>query len=499
MSAKARELHAKACIADRGWRLRNLYKIKDKHGNVIDFTPNWAQQLLEKPHYLNLILKARQLGVTTFFSILFLDTCLFNDNVHAAIIADNKPTSREIFIDKVKFAYDNLPEWVRAMTPAYRDNINELRFSNGSVFRVGTGLRGGTLQLLHITEFAKICVENPIKASEIMSGALNTLQAGQFCTIESTARGREGFFYEMCQRAISAQESGKELSAMDWKFWFFPWWKEAAYTITDQDVIISPELNRYFLNLEKQGIHLNYGQKAWYIKKLATQGEYMTREFPSTPEESFESAHEGFYYAKLMADARKDRRVCHMAIDPYAAIYAAWDIGMADATAIWTFQCVGNEIHYLDYYENSGEALEHYAKWIKKLPYEVDKHYMPHDSAAREKGSGKAYVDYAREAGLKVEIIKKTNNLLTDIEMGRGMFNRCWFDQSRVVQGMKAIENYKKEWNEQIGCFRERPLHNWASHGTKAWMYSLNAVQMMTSSGRGMSKEEWRNVRNQNV
>src|SRR5690606_7894559 len=100
----------------------------------------------------------------TYHAIMFLDTCLFNTDINAAIIADNKPNSREIFIDKVKYAYDNLPEYIKLFVQANRDNVNELRFSNGSVFRVGTSLRSGTLQLLHITEFAKIATDNPKKA-----------------------------------------------------------------------------------------------------------------------------------------------------------------------------------------------------------------------------------------------------------------------------------------------------------------------------------------------
>ena len=177
-----------AHLGDKRWRLSNLYKIKDKNGKIVNFKPNWAQDILLKPHYLNIVLKARQLGVSTFHAILFLDACLWNSNVNAAIVADSKPIAREIFLDKVKFAYDNLPQFVRDLCPAHRDNVHEMRFQNGSVFRVATSLRGGTLQLLHITEFAKICQENPTKANEIVSGALNAVQAGQFVCIESQLR-----------------------------------------------------------------------------------------------------------------------------------------------------------------------------------------------------------------------------------------------------------------------------------------------------------------------
>lgn len=494
--SKERESTAMERLASKEWRLSNLYKIKDKYGNVVDFELNWAQQELLKPHYLNLILKARQLGVTTFFSILFLDTCLFNDNINAAIIADNKNVSREIFIDKVKFAYDALPEWVRGMTKAYRDNANELRFSNGSVFRVGTSLRGGTLQLLHITEFAKTCVENPKKADEIMSGALNTLQAGQFCTIESTARGKDGHFYDMCVNAMKIQAEGKALGSLDWKFWFFPWWKESNYYIDQPDIIIPKDLKDYFMDLEKNhGIILNDGQKAWYAKKAETQGEDMKREFPSTPEEAFETANEGYYFAKLIARARHEKRICHIPHDTHVQQFCSWDIGWNDATALWVFQVVGKEIHFLDYYENSGEALEHYVKWIKKRPYDIAKHFLPHDSAGKSAATGKCYADYAREMGLKCEILKCEQNKLVDIEMVRHVLPRCFFDIEKTEKGIKCLENYKKEWNDKLGCYRERPLHDWSSHGTDSFIYAIQAINRLTGNN-ALTPEQWRQIRN---
>lgn len=277
-----------------------------------------------KPHYLNIILKARQLGVTTFHALLFLDTCLFNHNVNAAIIADNKPNAKEIFVDKVKFAYDNLPEEIKAMIPSRRDNVNEMRFENGSVFRVGTSLRSGTLQLLHVTEFAKICVENPRKANEITSGALNTIEAGQFCCIESTARGRAGAFYTMCKKAMDMAEAGTPLSKMDWKFWFFPWWKEPGYSLECEDIVLTKEQEEYFEKIETEcDMTLSTSQKNWYIKKAATQDENMMREYPSTPEESFMSANEGLYWGQQMTKARQERRICHVPYDEHALTYSS--------------------------------------------------------------------------------------------------------------------------------------------------------------------------------
>lgn len=427
--------------------------------------------------------------------MLFLDTCLFNNNVNAAIIADTKPNAKEIFIDKVKFAYDNLPEEIKRIIPCRRDNVNELRFENGSVFRVGTSLRSGTLQLLHITEFAKICVENPRKANEIISGALNTIQAGQFCCIESTARGRGGSFYNLCKKAMEQQEAGTPLSKLDWKFWFFPWYREPSYTINHEGLVLTKEQEDYFKKIEAEcNITLTEGQKAWYVKKAETQGEYMTREYPSTPEESFLSANEGLYWGQQMAKARAERRICNVPHDEHALTFSSWDIGIGDSTAIWVWQLVGNEVHFLNYYENSDEALPHYVNWIKKLGYDFEKHYMPHDAASRSQATGKSYADVARGLGLKVEIIPLDSNEMFGIEAVRNAFPRFWFDQSRCDKGIKAIDAFKKEWNEKLGCYREKSLHDWASHGAKALIYGVHAIQKM-QVGKGLTAEEWRKLR----
>ncbi len=487
---------ARELLSNKKWRMSNLYYIKNKQGMKVQFKPNWAQKELMNPHYLNIILKARQLGVTTFHALLFLDTCLFNDNVNAAIIADNKVNAREIFIDKVKFAYDNLPDCLRQGFPAHRDNANELRFANGSVFRVGTSLRSGTLQLLHVTEFAKICVENPKKANEIISGAINTLQAGQFCCIESTARGRDGAFYDMCKTAMNKEIGQVELTSMDWKFWFFPWWNHDEYRIDPKNIVIPKDMKTYFDKIEKEiGIPLDDEQRAWYVKKNETQGDYMKREYPSTPEESFMSANEGLYFGSYMTRARSERRIGHLPYDENAPTFTSWDIGIGDDTAIWVFQTVGKSIHWIDYYENSGEALAHYVNWLKHKPYIIEKCFMPHDASAREKGTGKTYADIARELGLKVEIVPRDLNEMFGIDAARNAFSRFWFDESKCSKGLKAVDAFKKEWNEKLGCYRERSLHDWASHASKALIYGVQALAR-TQNTKGLSADEWKRLRN---
>ena len=264
-------------------------------------------------------------------------------------------------------------------------------------------------------------------------------------------------------------------------------------------VTLTLDLIKYFEDLEKNyAIFLTDGQKAWYAKKLETQGEDMKREFPSTENEAFETANEGFYFAKFIAKARHEKRICHIPPDTHVKKFAAWDIGWSDSTAIWIFQVVGKEIHFLDFYENSGEALDHYVDWVNKRNYDISKHFLPHDSAGKSAATGKAYVDYARDMGLKCEVLKLEHNKLVDIEMARHMFPRLWFDSEKTANGVRCLENYRKEWNDKKECFRERPMHNWASHGTDAFIYVINAVNKMTGNS-ALTAEQWKEIRSKYV
>ena len=124
--------------SDKEWRLDNLYWIKNKSGKKIKFVRNWAQKKLhDERHYFNVILKARQLGFTTYTLLLFLDACLFTDNHAAGVIAHTQDDATDLFDNKVKFAYDNLPEYLKDAVTAEQDSAKKLVFNNGSSFTIG--------------------------------------------------------------------------------------------------------------------------------------------------------------------------------------------------------------------------------------------------------------------------------------------------------------------------------------------------------------------------
>src|SRR6478672_8280635 len=245
------ELHEGSQIAERFWRLNNLYTIQTKEGQKVPFRLNWAQmELLRDLHECSLILKARQLGFTTFIQIFMLDACLFNSNIRAGTIAHRLDDARVIFRDKVKFPYEMLPEQLKTARPIVKDSADELIFANNSSIRVSTSMRSGTLQYLHVSEYAQVCAKFPEKAREIRTGALNTIAPGQVCFIESTADGHEGHFYEMCEPAQARQRIGTKLTPLDFKFSFFPWHKAPEYEIDPQGVVLDENFLKYFAELK---------------------------------------------------------------------------------------------------------------------------------------------------------------------------------------------------------------------------------------------------------
>jgi autotransporter-associated beta strand protein len=183
------------------WRISNLYTCLDKRGRLVPFRL-WDEQreFLTNIHARNDILKCRQRGFTTLMGIVQLDDCVFTPNVRAAIIAHRMDDAKVIFRDKVKLPYDNLDEGIRQRITAVQDSADTLTLSNNSSFRVSTSVRSGTLNWLHVSEYGKICAQFPEKARELKTGSFPAAEQGVI-TIESTAEGEGGDFYEMTQTA----------------------------------------------------------------------------------------------------------------------------------------------------------------------------------------------------------------------------------------------------------------------------------------------------------
>lgn len=466
-------------LSDKLWRLNNLYWITNKEGKAIRFKMTPEQlEYFEGMHTRNIILKVRQLGFTTEVCIIQLDAALF-ESAKCALIAHTLNDAKRLFREKVKYAYDRLPAEIKAANPASNDASGELVFKKGGSIYVSTSFRGGTLRYLHVSEFGKICAKYPEKAREIVTGAFEAVSTDCFATIESTAEGRAGYFFEYCQAAEKAALQGKSLSPLDWKFFFFSWFGNPDYAI-DQVEPLPQRLTDYFSGIEqKLGISINERQRAWYYAKEKTLGDDMKREYPSTPEEAFQQSVEGAYYAKQFHWLFAQKRIGTIPDNPHLPVHTFWDIGVGDSTAIWFVREVGGEFHVIDYYENSGEGLRHYMKILKDKGYTYGEHWGPHDIENREFGSdAKSRKELAKEGyeidgqrySIKFNVVPR-ESVDTGIEAVREILPMCVFDEAKCEEGINALEGYRKEWDEKRGCWKDKPLHDWTSHGSDGFRY----------------------------
>ena len=471
----------KTNLADPWWRLNNLYYIKDKAGNKILFKPNWAQKVMyTQMWYLSIILKARQLGMTTFIQLFMLDRCLFNDNQNAGIVAHNKEDAEAFFSDKIKFAYDNLPVDLRNQLKATSNTTRSLEFSNGSRIRVGTSMRSGTYQYLHISEFGKMCAKYPDKAAEVITGTLNTIAPGQIAFIESTAEGPFGEFYDMCRTAedltTAVNNDQTDFTPLDWKFFFFPWHKHPDYVLHER-VEIPEKFMLYFMELRKEhGIDLKPEQKFWYVKKAQEQRDKMKQEYPSTPAEAFERSTELAIYGKQLRKAREQKRICSLPITRGIPVNTYWDLGRNDVCAIWFHQHVEGQHRFIYYFESRLEDLTFYVEQLQTLKEDFKwyygTHYLPHDVEVTDISAfeNKSRRQILQEAGLRpIKVVPRIRQINDGIELTRRAFDDCWFDEEACEIGLRALHGYEWTYDELHKTTRKTPAHNWASNGADAF------------------------------
>lgn len=187
----------------------------------------------------------------------------------------------------------------------------------------------------------------------------------------------------------------------------------------------------------------------------------------------------GAYYGHQMHLAEQENRICSVMHDESLSVNTYWDLGVGDSTAIWFSQQIGNEIRLIDYYEMDGEGLPHYAKVLQEKGYVYGEHWAPHDISVRELGSGMSRIETAKKLGISFRVVPK---LPVDdgINAARMILGRCWINSEKCKEGIIALKNYRKQYDDRRKCFSSSPHHDWTSHAADAFRYM--AVTMAEKS-----------------
>lgn len=183
---------------------------------------------------------------------------------------------------------------------------------------------------------------------------------------------------------------------------------------------------------------------------------------------SFDAPIQGSYYGTWLEEAMRENRITNVPYETSIPVDTYWDLGIGDSTAIWFAQNVGLEVRFIDYYETTGESLHHYAKVLQDKGYKYGRHVAPHDIRVRELGTGKSRLEVARSLGVDFDIAPQLS-LEEGIDAVRHLFPRCWFDREKTKKGVNALKSYHKEYDETNQVYRDRPKHDWASHGSDSF------------------------------
>lgn len=502
-------------IDDPLWRLSYLYWIENKQGQMQRFKPNPAQlRLHQGMGARKAVLKARQLGISTYVSLLILDHCLFTPNFHAGIIDKSLPDGEQK-ISKMRFAWENLDYLpahaneqeqalatlgglIKQHTGQVRslqisptsDTRTRLGFANGSEVRLGTTLRGGTLQFLHISELAHVSLHSPWRAHEIRTGAINTVPLSGQIILESTHEGgRYGVNYEIMTQAMENRAKG-DPSPLDFEFYFFSWFDHQEYQLEGR-AHWGEKQACYFEQLQNRyGIKLSQEQKLWYSRMERSMGIAMKQEYPSNADEAFASAQDGSIYGNQFAQLREEGRVgLNIATKHDEPLYTSWDLGLSDHTAIWLIQCYGGQIYWLDHYAINQQGISHFVQHIKKWEAQygrIENHFLPHDAAHRDP-HGHSYVESLAKLGItNVRVIPRTPDIWRGINVLRQLLLKSWF-HSRTLKGLisprgeeepsglRCLEMYRTTPPSSTGNQRDTPLHDACSHSADAARYFAEA------------------------
>ena len=407
---------------------------------VIPYKPRALQKILHgqiDKHRFSVIVLHRRAGKTVMAINHMLKAALTNKylNPRYAFISPYRLQGKATAWDYIKqFA---------GKIPGTKFNESELRcdLANGARITIlgaenDQAIRGISLDGCVFDETQSI---KPTIFPEVIRPALADRKG--WCIFIGTPKGRNNF-YQLYQSAIKN-----------------PKWYACTYKASETQILDDEELQ---------------AAKDVMSKDLYEQ------EF----ECSFQAAITGSYYGTIIEDLVREKRMVSNLYDEDIDVETWWDLGINDQTAIWFVQRYKKEIRLIDYYENTGHGLDHYADVLKNKGFEYSTHIFPHDVKVRELGNyAKTRLEALLDLGIVGEVAPKLS-IEDGIEAVRKNLVNCWFDQDKCATGIEYLKAYQKKWDDKAQVFKSKPQHSYASHCADAFRTGV--------AGQGIELSNWK-------
>jgi hypothetical protein len=208
----------------------------------------------------------------------------------------------------------------------------------------------------------------------------------------------------------------------------------------------------------------------------------------------------GAYYVNEMQKLRAAGRIRRVPYQPGVPVNTFWDLGRNDNTSIWFHQLVAGEDRFIHAYESSGEALDHYAQYLLARGYVYGTHYLPHDASyerlTEQTEGSKTFQEMLENLlrGHRFEIIPRITEVTVGIQQTRmKMAGNIYIDEVECSDGIIALDNYRKKYNEKLDTYMEIPLHDRYSNYADAFRQwgQLERMAGITTAPR-RRKSSWR-------
>ena len=475
-------------LADPLWRLTSgeLYKIKTADGQgIIPFLPRAEQvELLRKLMHAKagtgprqmVEVKSRRLGYSTTIGVFVADCIMFSKGFTGTLIDQTQFDASKKLNGIVKVALESAAVLLSGIGPVTEKKSNDSTVSidwggtGVSEFFAGTKSRGGSNDLLWVSEWGPIQFEDVSRSAEIRSGALPSARHG-ITVVETTWKGgKGGDLWELIEPTING-------AGGDWQLNFTPWWTDPRNVSDDSQ--IDDKARAYFAKIQPRldalGVVLTDQQRRWWAKERRAQGIFMARENPTFLDECWSAPVEGAIYAECIGRAQAEGRICSMPVDGSNLVNTSWDLGSPANTVIWYWQIVGREIRVIDCDIGQHGTLTERVAAMNAKGYSFGKHYLPHDAQQTER-TRETMSSALIKAGLPAQslvCVPRCHSVWVGINHALELFSALSFNEPKCRDGLAALSSYHvKKTNSGVA---EDPIHDWSSHASDAFRYMAEA------------------------
>lgn len=218
---------------------------------------------------------------------------------------------------------------------------------------------------------------------------------------------------------------------------------------------------------------VNWSDNPWFPEVLDMERQTLkTRDF-----EAYQNVWEGYtrstidgaVFAKEMQRAEQDNRITNVPYDATKPVIAVFDIGWADATAIWFVQFIGMETRLIRYFETTQTTMSEILAKMQTYGYVYETLYLPHDAQNKTlAANGRSLEDIVRSSGFNVRIIDRVP-IADSINAARTIFSSCYFDKNNTSAGLDCLRHYRYDVDPDTKGFSLKPVHDNYSHGADAF------------------------------